>query len=331
MRRSSWYWLAALGCPMFIAAVLLPLRAWISPTDVAMLELLWLVYLAQRSGYKSALVSTAMAVLMVNLCFVPPYYTLAVHDASFVISFFVMALFGVLVSYWADQARSRQIRLRRFRHQARRAALQAEREQQRAALLRSLSHDLRTPLATIMGASSMLADTELLLSAQQQRQQAENIYQQSLLLNQHFEKVLELSKAQLHGQLTVSEFSSDELVAAALARRADELRPLALQLQLSRPINLKGDMELLEIALANLLENAQRYGDAPFTLNCSATSHVQRIELTNQRQQQPEMAPLSYGLGLAICQSIATLHKGQFSFELTPQRAVACLEWPLCR
>ncbi|MFC4654412.1 DUF4118 domain-containing protein [Rheinheimera marina] len=328
MRFAFWIWTLALCCPVLIGAVLMPFRSSISPTDVAMLQLLWLVYLAQRSGYKPALLSTLMAVLVVNWCFVPPYYTLAVHDASFVISFFVMAFFGVMVSYWADQAKARRQRVRHLRRQAQKASVQARLEQQKAMLLRSLSHDLRTPLATIMGASSMLADDELPLSPQQRQQQAQNIYQQSLLLSQHFEKVLELSKTQLTGSLSVSSFSSDDLVAAALARRGEDLTALAAQLQLSGVLELTGDMELLEILLANLLENAWKYGQTPFVLQFQLLNQSYQLTLSNAVAVRTQQADSGYNLGLAICQSIARLHKGQFEFQLDGEQAVAQLEWP---
>ncbi|WP_337881348.1 DUF4118 domain-containing protein [Rheinheimera sp.] len=328
MRVTFGFWILALCCPVLIGLVLLPLRSLISPTDVAMLQLLWLVYLAQRSGYKPALLSTLTAVLVVNWCFVPPYYTLAVHDASFVISFLVMAFFGVMVSYWADQARARRQRVRHLRRQAQKSAVQARLEQQKAMLLRSLSHDLRTPLATIMGASSMLADTELPLNQQQRQQQAQNIYQQSLLLSQHFEKVLELSKTQLTGPLSTSSFSSDDLVAAALARRAEDLTALAEQLQLSGAIELTGDMELLEILLANLLENAWKYGQAPFQLQFLKQPQGYQLTLSNALADRPQQADSGYNLGLAICQSIARLHRGQFEFRLQDGLATAVLEWP---
>ena len=173
-----WLWsgVGILLLPLFGCLLLLPLRSAISPTDVAMLMLLWVSAMALQFGKTPALLTTLWSVLLLNWCFVPPYYTLDVHDTDNFISFFVMAAFGFFISYLAD-------RLRRQQEHSARQQLQVELEQQRAVLLRSLSHDLRTPLATIMGASSMLADDNLQLSDEQRRQQAQNIYQQSLLLN----------------------------------------------------------------------------------------------------------------------------------------------------
>ena len=311
--------LPVLGC-----LLLIPLREAISPTDVAMLLLLWISAMALQFGKAPAMLTTIWSVLLLNWCFVPPYYTLNVHDISNFISFFVMAAFGVFISYLSD-------RLRQQLNTSAQQQLQVELEQQRAVLLRSLSHDLRTPLATIMGASSMLADTELQLSAEQRQQQAQNIYQQSLLLNQHFEKVLELSKAQLmRDSLRISVFSADDLIAGALARRSDDagLMPVCLRPEGALQ-QLSGDLELLEMALANLLENAHRHGAPPYQLVFSAADGYYQLRLHNaageKRQAQRDSGT---GLGLRICQTVAALHRGSFVLEQNETGVTALLEWP---
>ncbi len=311
--------LPALGC-----LLLLPLREAISPTDVAMLLLLWISAMALQFGKTPAMLTTLWSVLLLNWCFVPPYYTLNVHDISNFISFFVMAAFGVFISYLSD-------RLRQQLNTSAQQQLQVELEQQRAVLLRSLSHDLRTPLATIMGASSMLADAELQLSAEQRQQQAQNIYQQSQLLNQHFEKVLELSKAQLmRDSLRISVFSADDLIAGALARRSDDagLMPICLRPEGALQ-QLSGDLELLEMALANLLENALRHGAPPYQLVFSVADGRYQLRLYNapgeKRQAQRDSGT---GLGLRICQTVAALHRGRFVLEQNATGVTALLEWP---
>lgn len=428
-QQRRWAYLAALLSPLAGSLLLLPLRPLLSPTDIAMLMLLWVSLLALEFGAAPALLSTVISVLLLNWYYVPPYYTLDVHDSGNIVSFVVMSVFGLLISYLANRLKMQmskrralmsQLRLlyrltsglnrqsswqaqchyvarvlsRRLRAQvycqpfdnkvapempanlhwmavgeptvakiATAAAtarqhsalfkavadllwqhwqfqqlqlqnttqqVQMEREQHRAALLRSLSHDLRTPLATIVGASSMLADPQWPLTDSQRQAQAANIYRQSLLLNNHFEKVLELSKAQLSADaLRLSQFSADDLIAGALARRPDLsaaqnplLADLLAKTLASRQaaIELAGDLDLLEIALANLLENAVRYGASPASLSFHSEllPNGQRqfeLRLTNQvRQQMTAQTDAGHGLGLQICRSIAALHQGSCSF-----------------
>ncbi len=324
------YWLWSGGgvllLPLVGCLLLLPLRSAISPTDVAMLMLLWVSAMALQFGKTPALLTTLWSVLLLNWCFVPPYYTLDVHDTDNFISFFVMAAFGFFISYLAD-------RLRRQQEHSARQQLQVELEQQRAVLLRSLSHDLRTPLATIMGASSMLADDNLQLSDEQRRQQAQNIYQQSLLLNQHFEKVLELSKAQLmRDSLQRSLFSAADLMAGALARRPEDAALLAPICQQSPEADgqlFSGDVELLEMALANMLENALRHGAPPYQLQLSAANGRYQLRLHNAPGRKNTVQRDSgTGLGLRICQTVAALHQGHFTLETDGSGVTAQLEWP---
>jgi len=323
-----WLWsgVGILLLPLFGCLLLLPLRSAISPTDVAMLMLLWVSAMALQFGKTPALLTTLWSVLLLNWCFVPPYYTLDVHDTDNFISFFVMAAFGFFISYLAD-------RLRRQQEHSARQQLQVELEQQRAVLLRSLSHDLRTPLATIMGASSMLADDNLQLSDEQRRQQAQNIYQQSLLLNQHFEKVLELSKAQLmRDSLQRSLFSAADLMAGALARRPEDAALLAPICQQSPGADgqlFSGDVELLEMALANMLENALRHGAPPYQLQLSAANGWYQLRLHNAPGRKNTVQRDSgTGLGLRICQTVAALHQGHFTLETDGSGVTAQLEWP---
>jgi two-component system, OmpR family, sensor histidine kinase KdpD len=430
-------------CPLLITSLLLPLRDWISPTDVAMLQLLWIAWMAQRFGKGWAIATTVVSVLLLNWCFVAPYYTLHVADPSNLISFVVMLSLGIFISYLSDQHQHRLRKTRlamsqmramymlakgvnaysdwtaqcqyasrlltrrlkakvqlqaspkqpqtssgtivlplgkpqiagwiivsetvyrphqplinaaqsllsqnasalQLKQQAQQQQLQVELERHRAMLLRSLSHDLRTPLATIMGASSMLADPDLTLTLEQRQQQATNIYQQSKLLDLHFEKVLELSKAQLSGDsLQFATFSSDELIAGALARRADLTAIVRRDFKLSAPLPLTGNPDLLEIALANMLENAIRYGQAPFFLqlsqqqSTSSQHHNFRLVLQHRLASQPSPAvpDRSHGLGTLICQTVAALHRGQFRLLLPqsvtnddgcPGEVSAELEW----
>jgi len=406
--------------PALITVLLLPLRDFISPTDVAMLQLVWIAWMAQQFGKRWSIATTVICVGLLNWCFVVPYYTLHVDDPSNLISFLVMLSLGIFISYLSDQnqRRLRKTRLAmsqmramymlakgvnscsdwtaqcqyaarllsrrlnaevllqatpvppqlaaglmalplgkplvagwiivretvylphqpllnaaqsllsqsasalQLQHQASQQQLQMELEQHRAMLLRSLSHDLRTPLATIMGASSMLADADLPLTLEQRQQQAANIYQQSTLLDLHFEKVLELSKAQLSGDsLQFSSFSSDELIAGALARRPDLTAIVRTDFQLGAPVQLCGNLDLLEIALANMLENAVKYGQPPFSLQLSTqntgVSEGYTLQLSHLlATQNREVPDRSHGLGTLICQTVAALHQGQFQLAL---------------
>ena len=105
-------------------------------------------------------------------------------------------------------------------------------------------------------------------------------------------------------------------------------------MQCSTSAPLKGDLELLEIALANMLENALRHGAAPFELSMGQTDSHCFVRLSNGiKSAAPTARDKGHGLGLNICQAVAALHQGKF--ELLTQsepklgKVTAALEWPL--
>ena len=225
---SQWQlWLLAVAVPLIIVLALLPARALLTTTDVAMLQLLWVTWIAQQAGQRWAIITTVSSVLLLDWFFVTPYYTLYVHHIDYLITFIVMLLLGVFIGRLSGRLRLELARAKKHMRQrqllagkTRQARFQAELEHSRAMLLRSISHDLRTPLATIMGASSMLADNELALSTSEIREQAANIYRQSSLLSEHFDKVMELSRVQQPQQtLRLARLDVADVVSAAIGRR----------------------------------------------------------------------------------------------------------------
>ncbi|HEY9043769.1 MAG TPA: DUF4118 domain-containing protein [Rheinheimera sp.] len=267
--------------------LLLPGRDLLTTTDVAMLQLLWVTWMAQQAGQRWAVITTVNSVLLLDWFFVEPYNTLYVHQIDYLITFIVM-------------------------------------------LLRSISHDLRTPLATIMGASSMLADKELTLSREAIQQQAENIFQQSSLLSRHFDKVMELSRVQQPQQtLTLAELDVADIISAAISRRAQLLNSLPLQTALAGS-QCVADSTLLEIALANMLENTVRHGAAPFMVCFDLSEGYYSLEVSNApAPQQQSQRDSGTGLGTAICKAVMQLHNGQFTLQTSVDHTISAkLRWP---
>lgn len=329
--------LLALIVPVLIALMLLPGRDFLTTTDVAMLQLLWVTWMAQQAGQRWAVITTVNSVLLLDWFFVEPYNTLYVHQIDYLITFIVMLLLGSFIGRLSGRLRIELARAKKHMRQrqllankTRQARFRAELEHSRAMLLRSVSHDLRTPLATIMGASSMLADKELTLSREAVQQQAENIFQQSSLLSRHFDKVMELSRVQQpQHTLALAELDVADIISAAISRRAQLLNNQPLQTELNNTKCI-ADSTLLEIALANMLENAVRHGATPFVISFTFTAGYYSLQVTNAAVQQPQnQRDAGTGLGTAICQAVMQLHNGQFTLQATAEQTMlASLYWP---
>lgn len=332
--------LLTLIAPILFVLLLLPFRNWFTPSDVAMLQLLWVTFVAQKKGQRAAVICTLISVLLFDWFFVEPYYTLYIHQIDYLTTFAVMLLLGIFIARLSGRLRLQLARThkhfrqrQRLLNSSRQARFTAELEHSRAMMLRSISHDLRTPLATIMGASSLLADRSITLSAEDIHQQADNIYQQSQLLNEHFTKVMELSRVQqMQGELAWQAATPGEVVSGAIARRAATLSQHPWQMQLPEQQNCSGDLTLLEIALSNMLENALRHGGAPMTIRYLQQQDQQVFQVINTVQIKRKLASdAGTGLGIPICQAVMQLHQGQFSLAplANEQQVIASLSWPL--
>jgi two-component system sensor histidine kinase KdpD len=216
-----------------------------------------------------------------------------------------------------------------LRQQSAAISVQAELERAKNALLRSLSHDLRTPLATIMGASSMLADDEITLSDIVIKEQASNIYEQSKILNEHFDKVMELSRVNKMGEnLSWQTINLQALLSEAKARRQQQLTDFVINTNIDAQTTCEGDVTLLEIALANMLENAWRYGDKKVSVEFIRSSNQQKIFyqliLTNNVITKAQTSSNEgVGLGSIICDVVAKFHQGTFTLTINNETNMA--------
>src|SRR3982074_1017499 len=117
--------------------------------DVVMVVLLGVVVVSMRFGYGPSLFAAALSAIAFEFFFLPPYFSLAIANLHHIVTFGVMLTIAFVISHLAH-------RLRDQAEKARLAGLLAQTEQQRNALLSSVSHDLRTPLAVITAATSAM-------------------------------------------------------------------------------------------------------------------------------------------------------------------------------
>ncbi|MES3036037.1 MAG: sensor histidine kinase KdpD [Gemmatimonadota bacterium] len=96
----------AVGAVGVVTAIGLLLRDRISTTDIAMLYILGIAIVGSRARYRPALLASVLAILAFDVCFVPPFYTLAVSDGNYVLTFLMMLVVAVLVSRLTSTLRS---------------------------------------------------------------------------------------------------------------------------------------------------------------------------------------------------------------------------------
>jgi len=217
------------------------------------------------------------------------------------------------------------------------AQVQMKTEQLRSSLLSSVSHDLRTPLATITGAASSIIEAPESLDLDSCRERAKEIYSESVRLNRLVSNLLDMTKLQ-SGALKVKKewHPLDELIGAALSVMDDKLGERQVKTNMpDDPVLVPADAILIQQVLVNLLDNAVKYSPASSPIEITAqrcedsimisvADHgpgipMEHRDLIFQKffRDAPETT-FGAGLGLAICAGIIEAHGGKIWVEDTP-------------
>ncbi len=160
----------AAGATMACTLVGFGMRSRFDLVNIAMVYLLAVVIIALKFSRGPAIVASVLCVAAFDYFFVPPQGTFTVDDVQYLLTFGIMLAVALIISGLVRSIR---------REAAARAALEieAETERIRSALLASISHDLRTPLAVMAGASSSLAESGERLSPAERHALAKSVFE----------------------------------------------------------------------------------------------------------------------------------------------------------
>ena len=245
---------------------------------------------------------------------------------------------------------ARQVGLSVERERAARTAQgaleRARAEAARNTLLASLSHDLRTPLAAILGSASALRAQADSIGAGERERLLASMEDEARELTLMADNILQWARlSQPHAQLALQWESLEEIVGAALVRARRHWPQLRIEVRVAPGLPpIRAEAALLAQLLANLLDNARRHGGANPQVSIHAGAMPRGVYLAVRDQGtglpagDPRLLFERYGrrgpdgtagLGLAMCELIARVHGGRIEARRCEPGAEFRLELPL--
>ncbi len=219
--------------------------------------------------------------------------------------------------------------------QAQAADIRAETEGVRNSLLASLSHDLRTPLAALVGGTVTLAERMEDLKSEERRSLANTVRRAAMDVSDHVTSMLDLVRLESGAiRLRLDLYEIDEIIATVLHRLQDRLQ--AHRIVMEMPAGLPAlsiDGKLIEQVIENIIDNAIKYTPPGSEIRIKASATDDQMEITiadngpgfedivpetlfrKFERGKKEGAVGGIGLGLAICRAIVELHKGRIWAE----------------
>jgi two-component system sensor histidine kinase KdpD len=221
---------------------------------------------------------------------------------------------------------------------------QAERSQARAALFSSVTHDLRTPLASIKTAVTGLLQADVRLDAAERTELLQTVLEETDRLNRLIGNILELAKVRAGALVPAKQPTAlDEIVESVLHRMQPSLRSVRVRTILRDAPEVPADPVQIDQVLSNLLENAVRFSPTGGEVVVSVAPWRSGVQVrvaddgpgipVDERERVfdafargasagPDTGTTS-GLGLAIARAIVLAHGGRIWIEGTPSGGTA--------
>lgn len=237
-----------------VAALCFPFTDWIGYRSVGLLLLFTVSVLTMRLNLYPVLLSAILSALIWDFFFIPPRFTFSVsskEDALLLIMYFIVAILSGVFNF----------KIRQFENIAR------QKEEREIAiklyntLFDSISHELRTPIATILGATDALQENDEKLSMHDKKELTSEISNAALRLNKQLENLLNMSR--LESSIIRPNFEwcdVNELIYNTLNKLHSHLNnhETAVEIDDNMPL-VKLDFGLTEQVLSNIISNAANY------------------------------------------------------------------------
>ncbi len=276
-------------------------------TNIILIHLLPVIVIALQGNIRSTLIVTTLSIALLTL-YIPPTLSLIIHEMIYIWSFVIFYIVGYIITTQA----------KRIHHNS-----------MKEILYHTLSHDLKTPLSSIMGNATFLVETHPLDPALRYKALSQ-IIESSRQMNRLIKSLLDSARLQDSQTPLKKEWCDlQDLIALALREfRSDVLHErVVCRFENDIPLFF-GDSSLLVRLFVNLIDNALKYSDTAKAIEISitATKNTLQILFSNECAPIPQeeldnlfkkfyragnTADISgSGIGLSIARDITRAHLG---------------------
>ncbi len=278
-------------------------------------------------GYTYGVVSAIVSVFIINYTFTYPYFNMDFSTTSSIVSAIIMLIVAVLTSAFITRMKEWQ-----------KLKTESEKERMRANLLRAVSHDLRTPLTTIYGASSSIVENYDKLNDRQKLQMASGIKEDSEWLIRMVENLLSITRID-SGSVKLIKTPSvlEELIDSVLLKFKKRYPDQCVEIDIPDDvIVIPMDAILIEQVIINILENAIHHAEGftrlslrVFTMDGKAIFEIadngcgipnEKLDrifrgYNDKSEDMSDTKSRNAGIGLSVCATIIKAHGGNITAE----------------
>lgn len=271
-KQKQFFFSIALVCA--VSAVCYALSAYLGYKVVAFILLFAVSLLAITLDILPVLAAAVLSALIWDFFFIPPHFTLQVGSAEDVIlllMYFIIALVNAALTY----------KIRQIEKLARQKEEKANTVKLYNTLLNSLSHELRTPISTIIAATDNLQTNNSRLKAEHKSELVEEIAKASFRLNQQVENLLNMSRLEA-GFIQPKKDWCDisEIIYDAVKRVEENNISQQIHISINPAIPLfKLDKGMLEQIIYNLLSNAALYTGKDCCIQIAALNYADVLQV----------------------------------------------------
>lgn len=297
-------------------------------THVPLLFVLAVLFISRYTdGYFYGIIASMIAVVGVNFVFTYPYFALNFTITGYPLTFLAMLAVAVIVSTLTTQIKQQE-----------QVRLEVEKEKMRGNLLRAVSHDIRTPLTSILGSATGILENYDVLAKAEKLELIRDIVEEAQWLIRVVENLLSVTR--INGdstRITTCEELVEEVIGGAVMKFKKRFPQVEVEVEMPADMLMVSmDGVLIEQVLVNLMENSVLHGkttrlirivvyETDGRVNFSVEDDGQGIKESvlpkmfegnlQSREGEEYDSKRNMGIGLSVCMSIVKAHKGNMKAE----------------